>query len=61
MDDDMPDLQNLDWGLEETVPFRWETDWLGMLGEGEARSCFLDSEAPSGWAAVEDLEVDFEE
>jgi hypothetical protein len=31
-----------------------------MLGDREVRSGFLDSEAPSGWAAVEDLE-DFEE
>jgi hypothetical protein len=59
-DQNMLDLQNLDWGLEKTVPFTWDTDGLGMLGEGEVRSCFLDSEAPSGWAEVEDLDVDFE-
>jgi hypothetical protein len=59
-DHDMLDLQSLDWDLAKTVPFRWDTDGLDMLGDREVRSGFLDSEAPSGWAAVEDLE-DFEE
>jgi hypothetical protein len=37
---------------------------MGMLKEGEEvgyQSCFLDSEAPSGWTLAEDLEEEGQE
>ncbi|KAK4238271.1 hypothetical protein C8A03DRAFT_43965 [Achaetomium macrosporum] len=56
-------LEALDWDFGKVTPFRWDTDGMGMLKQGEAvdPSCFLDSESPSGWALAEDLEVDMEE
>ncbi|KAH6641192.1 hypothetical protein F5144DRAFT_642046 [Chaetomium tenue] len=54
-----PPLEKLEWDFEKVTPFRWDTDGMGMLGEGEvagAGGCFLDSEGPSGWKEAEDLE-----
>ncbi|KAH6626618.1 hypothetical protein B0J18DRAFT_144583 [Chaetomium sp. MPI-SDFR-AT-0129] len=54
-------LDNMDWDFGKATPFRWDTDGMGMLHDGEVvgESCFLDSEAPNGWTLAEDLdEVD---
>ncbi|KAK4246717.1 hypothetical protein C7999DRAFT_41873 [Corynascus novoguineensis] len=57
-------LDKLEWDFEKVTPFRWDTDGVGgssaLLREGEVvgTSCFLDSEAPSGWKMAEDVEVD---
>jgi hypothetical protein len=61
-DDQSQFFQRLEWDFGNVTPFRWDTDGMGMLKEGEvvAPSCFLDSEAPSGWSAAEDLEADAE-
>ncbi|KAK4152019.1 hypothetical protein C8A00DRAFT_35335 [Chaetomidium leptoderma] len=53
-------LQQLEWDFGKVTPFRWDTDGMGMLKNGEAvvgQSCFLDSEGPSGWTVVEDLSM----
>lgn len=55
----VPPLEKLEWDFEKVTPFRWDTDGMGMLREGEvvgAGGCFLDSEGPSGWRQAEDLE-----
>lgn len=51
-------LDNMDWDFGKATPFRWDTDGMGMLRDGEVvgESCFLDSEAPNGWTMAEDLE-----
>lgn len=51
-------LERLEWDFDKVTPFRWDTDGMGMLKQGEVvdPSCFLDSEAPSGWALAEDVE-----
>lgn len=56
-------IDRLKWDFGHVSPFRWDTDGMGMLKQGEVvaggrPSCFLDSEAPSGWSPVEDFEVD---
>jgi hypothetical protein len=55
-------LENLGWDFGKVTPFRWDTDGMGMLRDGEVveQSCFLDSEAPSGWTGAEDLEMEGE-
>jgi hypothetical protein len=55
----LPPLEKLEWDFEKVTPFRWDTDGMGMLRDGEvvgASGCFLDSEGPSGWREAEDLE-----
>ncbi|KAL2176477.1 uncharacterized protein P884DRAFT_285865 [Thermothelomyces heterothallicus CBS 202.75] len=55
-------LDKLEWDFEKITPFRWDTGSMGpmLCGAGEVvgTSCFLDSDAPSGWKRAEDIEVD---
>ncbi|AEO56594.1 hypothetical protein MYCTH_2057132 [Thermothelomyces thermophilus ATCC 42464] len=55
-------LDKLEWDFEKITPFRWDTGSMGpmLCGADEVvgTSCFLDSEAPSGWKRAEDIEAD---
>ncbi|KXX73636.1 Nitrogen assimilation transcription factor nit-4 [Madurella mycetomatis] len=53
-------LGTLDWDFTKVSPFRWDTGGMGMLEKAVVvdASCFLDSEAPSGWSQAEDVEVE---
>lgn len=59
-DDQFKTLGTLDWDFSRVSPFRWDTDGMGVLDKAVTvdPSCFLDSEAPSGWSQAEDVEVE---
>ncbi|GAB1314630.1 hypothetical protein MFIFM68171_04840 [Madurella fahalii] len=58
-DDQSQALETLDWNFAKVSPFRWDTGGIGVSEKDVAvdASCFLDSEAPSGWSPAEDVEV----
>ncbi|KAH7130893.1 hypothetical protein EDB81DRAFT_727833 [Dactylonectria macrodidyma] len=45
----------LDWGLENCLPFRWDSQDVGIgdLGLLETNNRFLGSDEPSGWTGVQ--------
>lgn len=55
-------LGRLDWDFGKVSPFRWDTSEIGTAKADVTTnpSCFLDSEAPSGWLPAQDFEVEGE-
>ena len=52
------DSARLDWSLDNSLPFSWDTTGLGLKTASIKMNRFLGSEGPSGWLAAPDLDVD---